>query len=203
MEYKEDKKIKILKVAETVFAEKGFHATKVEDIANLAGVAKGTVYLYFKSKEQLFFSTIKFMIQGMIETIKERMAGIEDPLDRLKIGIKSYFEYVTHHKQIFFIILNEEIASSRKSCEKDNQKKHVEIYRQSQKFVTDLMKSCIDAGYLKPIDPVLLSSALSGLLQKMVVNSIVFNIDINPDQFYSIAVDLFLNGAMLRKEAEK
>jgi len=51
-----DKETKILEVAETVFAEKGFHATKVDEIASRAGVAKGTVYLYFKSKEHLFFS---------------------------------------------------------------------------------------------------------------------------------------------------
>ncbi len=199
----ESKELKILKVAEKVFAEKGFHAAKVDDIARQAGVAKGTVYLYFKSKEQLFFKTIEFMIREMLESIKKQLIEISDPLERLKRGVRSYFDYVMQHKQIFFMILNEEVASSRKGYSEKHKREHIELYRKGQNFIMDLMKSCIDAGYLKPLDPIWLSSALTGLLQKMVINSLVFKIEVEPDGLYEIAVDLFLNGAMLRKEEAK
>ncbi len=190
-------------VAEEVFAEKGFHAAKMDEIAERAGIAKGTIYLYFKSKEQLFFQTIEFMIRGMIDTIKEKISTLNDPLDRLKEGISSYFHYITRHKQIFFMILNEEIASSGKGHSKKHKMKHIELYRQSQEFIMRLMKECIDEGYLKPINPLWLSSALTGLLQKMVINSVVFDIDIAPDEMSSIATELFLNGAMSEKEEQQ
>ncbi len=193
-------KLKILRVAEEVFAEKGFHAAKMDDIAERAGVAKGTIYLYFKSKEQLFFQTLEFMIVGMIETVRNKTSTLSDPLARLKEGINVYFNYITRHRQIFFMLLNEEIASLGKGYSEKHKKKHIELYRQSQEFIMRLMEECISAGYLKPIDPVWLSSALSGLLQKMVVNSVVFNIDVEPDEMSSIATELFLNGAMLEKE---
>ena len=198
-----DKETKILEVAETVFAEKGFHATKVDEIASRAGVAKGTVYLYFKSKEHLFFRTIEFMIRGMIEAIKQKISALDDPLDRLKEGVRVYFEYISRHKKIFFMVLNEEIASSGKGFDDKSKKKHIELYRRSQQFIMELMQECIDAGYLKPFNPIWLTSALSGLLQKMVVNSIVFNIELRPDEMFGIATDLFLNGAMLRKEVKQ
>lgn len=60
----QDKRIQILAAAAKIFADKGFHQAKVEEIAMEAGVGKGTVYEYFSSKLDLFQQTLRHMIES-------------------------------------------------------------------------------------------------------------------------------------------
>ena len=71
---KEERPQEILDAAYAVFAEKGFAAARMEDIAGRAGVTKGTVYLYFDSKEAVF----KALVAG---AFGERLEGIEGLID--------------------------------------------------------------------------------------------------------------------------
>ncbi|MEO0245016.1 MAG: TetR/AcrR family transcriptional regulator, partial [candidate division WOR-3 bacterium] len=61
----------ILKKAEQIFFENGYYKTKIDDIAKSAKVAKGTIYLYFKSKEDLFISIIEKNLGDFYNKIKE------------------------------------------------------------------------------------------------------------------------------------
>jgi TetR/AcrR family fatty acid metabolism transcriptional regulator len=70
-----DKKVKILESAIVVFSGDGYHQAKVEDIANLAGVGKGTIYQYFQSKKVLFLETLKYIFERMLEQL---VVGIEE-----------------------------------------------------------------------------------------------------------------------------
>lgn len=63
-EYKEKARRSIIEAAAHVFTEKGYHKTKMDDIAERLGVSKGAIYQYFKSKEHLFFDVIKFFFQS-------------------------------------------------------------------------------------------------------------------------------------------
>jgi len=62
-EYKEKARRSIIEAAIQVFTEKGYHKTKMDDIAEKLGVSKGAIYQYFKSKEQLFFEVIKVFLK--------------------------------------------------------------------------------------------------------------------------------------------
>ena len=66
-----DKRDRILKAAVKVFARTGFHATRVSEVAKAAGVADGTIYLYFKSKEELLVS----LFEDRVEKLIAHMAG--------------------------------------------------------------------------------------------------------------------------------
>jgi len=63
-EYKEKARRSIIEAAANVFTEKGYHKTKMDDIAERLGVSKGAIYQYFKSKEHLFFDVINFFFQS-------------------------------------------------------------------------------------------------------------------------------------------
>jgi TetR/AcrR family transcriptional regulator, fatty acid metabolism regulator protein len=79
-----DKREAILRAAIQVFAHNGYFNSKVADIAREAGVADGTVYLYFKSKEEILHSIFD---RGMNEAIaegKKRLAAIDDPREKLR-----------------------------------------------------------------------------------------------------------------------
>ncbi len=72
-----------------LFAEKGYAATSVEQIADAAGIGKGTVYEYFSSKEEIFVHAINNWIMDLINRMVEKTRHIEDPVHRLNafIGI--------------------------------------------------------------------------------------------------------------------
>lgn len=68
---KEDRPQEITEAAMAAFAEKGYAATKVEDVAKRAGVSKGLLYLYFKTKEELFKAVIRSFVVPRIDELSE------------------------------------------------------------------------------------------------------------------------------------
>ena len=79
-----DKREAILRAAIKVFAGKGYFNSKVADIASEAGIADGTVYLYFKSKDEILRSIFDRAMTDFIEDGKREIAALESPTDRLR-----------------------------------------------------------------------------------------------------------------------
>lgn len=78
-----DKRDRILKAAVKVFAKNGFYATRVSEIAKAAGVADGTIYLYFKNKDDVLISIFEDGIQRLLAILRE-VAGSGEPVaDRI------------------------------------------------------------------------------------------------------------------------
>ncbi len=75
-----DKRERILEAAIRVFAQGGFYATRVSDIAKEAGVADGTIYLYFENKDDVLISIFQDRIGKLLEVLRE-VAGRDEPVD--------------------------------------------------------------------------------------------------------------------------
>src|SRR5215467_13851719 len=85
----------ILEAARRVFAEKGFSDATVDDVAAAAGVAKGTVYLYYESKRDIYFAALKSGIEHMYSLLDEELKKVSTPEEKLRtlIGVKlAYFD---------------------------------------------------------------------------------------------------------------
>lgn len=76
---KERKREEILEAAMTVFARKGFHRSRMEEVAVEAGIGKGTIYEYFDSKHQLLQALHGYMLAKLKEYYAEKLHGIEEP----------------------------------------------------------------------------------------------------------------------------
>jgi TetR/AcrR family fatty acid metabolism transcriptional regulator len=83
-----DKRERILRAATKVFARKGFYATKVSEVAKAAGVADGTIYLYFKSKDDLLVSLFEDRIMLLLQTLERALSERETSRDRLRCVIE-------------------------------------------------------------------------------------------------------------------
>jgi TetR/AcrR family fatty acid metabolism transcriptional regulator len=75
---------RILDAAVAVFAEKGFHVARVADIASRAGVADGTVYLYFKNKEEILMTAINTAFDAFVNQARTELAKIPSPAEKLR-----------------------------------------------------------------------------------------------------------------------
>lgn len=81
---KEEKKKQILEAAIRIFARNGYFNSRVSEIAREAGVADGTIYIYFNSKEEILCAVFEEALTRFIAISKEKLKDIHDPLERLQ-----------------------------------------------------------------------------------------------------------------------
>src|SRR5512139_3856168 len=79
----EDRPREICAAALDVFAEKGFASAKLDEIAKRAGVSKGTLYLYFKDKEQLFRAVVRNTVAPNVDNLRSGLIQTGLPFDQL------------------------------------------------------------------------------------------------------------------------
>src|SRR5687768_1102558 len=79
-----EKRDLILKAATKVFAQNGFFQSQVADVARVAGVAAGTVYLYFKGKDDLLVSIFEKSMKDVLTEGRAAVEGLADPAERLR-----------------------------------------------------------------------------------------------------------------------
>jgi AcrR family transcriptional regulator len=89
---KEQKKKQIALLALDIFADHGFEGASVSQIAEAAGIGKGTVYEYFESKEDLAFAAIHAWMEEMEKGAEELLGSIDDPVERLRRYVDAAME---------------------------------------------------------------------------------------------------------------
>jgi TetR/AcrR family fatty acid metabolism transcriptional regulator len=107
-----DKRDRILTAAERIFARHGFFAAKVSDVAKEAGVADGTIYLYFKSKDDLLISLFERRMRQLNTALKDAIAG-KSPREQLRAFVRTYLELV-HDEPAAAEVLTIELRQSAK-----------------------------------------------------------------------------------------
>ncbi len=94
----------LLDAAAKEFGEKGFHEASVGRITARAGVATGTFYTYFDSKEAVFTALVRDLSQQVSSFVAPRIAAFSGYLDAEREGQQAYLEFVRTHKEIYRII---------------------------------------------------------------------------------------------------
>jgi TetR/AcrR family fatty acid metabolism transcriptional regulator len=87
-----------------VFAGKGFYGAKVSDIAEDAGVADGTIYLYFKSKDDILISLFEEQMEKVQAVLTSAMAGASSADDKLRSFISAYMDLVSENRDAAEVI---------------------------------------------------------------------------------------------------
>jgi AcrR family transcriptional regulator len=101
----EERRQQIMQAALACFARKGYHKTTMDDIVAESGLSKGTLYWYFKNKDDLFFSLVTSFFLEMrldLDAILERHISASDKLRALAYEFVSYFQEVTEFLNVFF-----------------------------------------------------------------------------------------------------
>ena len=108
-----DKYQRILSAAIEVIAEKGFHSSRVSDIAERADVADGTVYLYFKSKEQILMAALDGAFQAFYRLAKEGLKQASSPTMKLRILARLHLRELSRNRSLA-VVLQTELRQSAK-----------------------------------------------------------------------------------------
>jgi len=147
------KRRQILAAALQVFAEKGFHNAKIEEIAQVAQVGKGTVYEYFQSKNQLFQEMLIAGVTAFDQSLHEELAGEETTRGKLRVLISKTLELGRNYRPLAKIAFMEHhiLDSSFREW-------FMELYCQRVQLIEGIVQEGIAKGEFRPINAKLFSS---------------------------------------------
>ncbi|GAA0468468.1 TetR/AcrR family transcriptional regulator [Alkalibacillus silvisoli] len=154
----QEKKVKIIKASITLFAEKGFHVTSVQEIVDQANVAKGSFYNYFTSKNDLIRAIYDYYYAVLGEAMVEKNVQTDCPRESFKSQLAVFFDFFLKHKPLIKMIMREQVP-----IEQDMDGFITEIKQQNYDWLQQNVKSMYD----DEIDPYLLDILvmIDGILQ--------------------------------------
>jgi TetR/AcrR family transcriptional regulator, fatty acid metabolism regulator protein len=164
-----DKREAILRAAITVFAKKGYFSSKVADIAGEAGIADGTVYLYFKSKEEILHSIFDRAMDEFISEGKRELAEISDVSEKIERIARLHLERLGADRDLA-IVFQVELRGSTKFMEAFSATGFAKYL--------DIIRLAIEEGqktgvFRNDLHPITCAKILYGALDEMVTNWIL------------------------------
>jgi len=185
-----NKKTLIYETAVKIFAKNGFDKTSVDDIAESAKIAKGTIYYHFKSKDEIFLGLIENGINDLIDEIRRSVASIDDPRAKLETMLTVQLNFYQKYRD-FCKVLVSEFSHLDTVWKKDIKKIQAEYH--------ELIKSIIDKGkqqnqFREDLDSEAITIALFSLIAVAGLSWALLHREISIKTMHSNIISIFLNG---------
>lgn len=185
-----DKRALILKAATKLFARRGFFNAQVADVAREAGIAAGTVYLYFRSKDDLLISIFERTMHEGLEAARQALVGVSDPVERLRRLARVHLTRLGQDRDLA-VVFQVELRQSTKFMERCSST----LLQDYLHAIRDAVADAQTAGrFRREVSPTFAAKMLYGALDEMATNWILSR------RRYALAaqadkvVDLFVNG---------
>ncbi len=143
------KREQILNAAITVFSTRGYRATLVDEIAHEAGVAKGTLYLYFRSKKEMYLEAFRENVEKLHKLTLERLDEAHTTWDKIKAFITVRLEFAETHKDFLRIYLSEFVGTLMGRGEWSEQLRA--LLRRETDVLRDVFRKGIKAGEVRDV----------------------------------------------------
>src|ERR1700704_1388316 len=156
----EERPKQILDAALAVFAEHGLAAARLEDIAKLAGLSKGTIYLYFPNKEELFREVVRTSVVAFIARAEAFFEAEKDPMQALLAWMDGYWGWL---RSPVFPAMHRLINSELRDFPDLAQFYATEVIERAQRLVRGMLERGMDAGVFRRMDPLVAARMLSAL----------------------------------------
>ncbi|WP_243297408.1 TetR/AcrR family transcriptional regulator [Bacillus litorisediminis] len=156
----------IIDAAVVVIAENGYHQAQVSKIAKQAGVADGTIYLYFKNKEDILISLFQEKMGSFVERLDELISDEASAAGKLKVLIENHFLMLSEDPQLA-IVTQLELRQSNKEL----RKKINEVLKGYLQLVDRILSQGVETGeFKKDLDIRLARQMIFGTLDETVTN---------------------------------
>lgn len=193
MPTKEDKRSRILKAAIKVFARRGFYNAKVSEIAKNAGIADGTIYLYFRNKDEILISIFEEEMAKFISAVRSEIESKKEIKTKLQIFVKTHLNFVKENPKLAQVFQLELRQSN----------KFIKEYSGSKlKEYLNVIGSVIEEGQKQgiirsDIHPGLMKRALFGSLDEVATHWVLmkngrYDLEKSAEQI----ADIFIRGVM-------
>jgi TetR/AcrR family fatty acid metabolism transcriptional regulator len=184
----------ILRAAIDVFADRGYFNAQVADVARAAGVAAGTVYLYFRSKDDLLVSIFEKTVRGRLAEGRAVVASIDDPAERLRRFARLHLGMLGRDRNLA-IVFQVELRQSVKFMERFSSTLLRDYLGQIRAAFEDGQKSGL---FRRDLNATSAAKIFFGALDEMATNWILSRRRHNLESDADTVVDIFLDGARAR-----
>jgi TetR/AcrR family fatty acid metabolism transcriptional regulator len=158
-----DKRRQILDAAVRVFARQGFHATRVSDIADEAGVAYGLVYHYFRSKDEILNELFVERWSLLLAAIEEADRAGSDPREKLGAVATFIFESYRHDPDLMKVIIVEVTRAANSFGQT-----HLEEIRRAYESIASIVAEGQEQGvFRRDVEPLFASMAFYGAIEQL------------------------------------
>lgn len=175
----------ILAASERVIGSRGFNDASIGLITREAGVAQGTFYIYFKSKDDVFSELVLEMGRSVRHALSTATENIPDRLEAEKAGLKAFLEFVQAHPDLYRIV-QEALFVDPKAYE--------EYYRTFAEGYRLGLAEAEKAGQISPGDADTRAWALMGMARTLGERAVVFGNTDPTDVVVETTYDLIVNG---------
>jgi AcrR family transcriptional regulator len=180
---------KLLEAAAQEFGQRGFHDAAITGITQRAGVALGTFYTYFESKEELFRALVRDMSQATRAHVAEAVRGAPDRLAAERTGLAAFIAFTRKHKELYRII--EEAQFVAEDVYREHYLTFVDGYREG-------LAAATAKGQIVEGPDELRAWALIGMSVFLGMRYGIWNEDMTPAQVADGAIDLVSEGLRSR-----
>ncbi|NMB24975.1 MAG: TetR/AcrR family transcriptional regulator [Firmicutes bacterium] len=153
----QDKRTEILEAAELIFTSRGYAAARMDDIAEAAGVAKGTLYLYFSSKQELFVSLLEARTEEYVRTVDGWLADIQSADECMHVLVTLRGQFFVRNQR-----LAESASHSMLGFPKELQLRVWNIRRELERPTIDVLNRVLPKDY--PVDPAQVAAVVNGAI---------------------------------------
>lgn len=185
-----DKREAILSAATQIFAQHGFFQSQVADVARAAGVAAGTVYLYFRSKDDILVSLFERTMQAALAEGRAALDGIADARERLRAIAGLHLERLGRDPDLA-VVFQVELRQSTKFMQRFSST----YLRDYLGLIRDTMAEGQATGrFRRDINPTIAAKVFFGALDEMATNWVLSRRRYSLAAEADVIVDLFVNG---------
>lgn len=206
---KEQRKEEIVDAAQRIFFEKGLQTATIDEIAEAAELSKGTIYLYYKSKEDLYLAVVMRGMQLLQDMFLSRVQTENDLLKALLAAVTSYVEFFKIHRNYFRMFQYLQTPQFHKQVSAEMKEASSLISQKTWSLVIDLLQRGIDEGVLVPDvtaaeAAVVLWTSSTSLLMRMDTETDLWKQKMNLDLEEVLRLsNALLLGALLTPSARK
>ncbi|MCF7805910.1 MAG: TetR/AcrR family transcriptional regulator [Candidatus Marinimicrobia bacterium] len=160
----EPKQRLIIDTAIDIFAEKGFQQTTMQEIAETAGVGKGTIYRFYSSKDDLLSSLVEFAIEDVTNEIRQALEPIDDPVEKLRAIIAVEIAYYDDHPNLAKFLIREVLGYRMKFED------HIRQIQSSRTAILEpIIQNGLDSGEFRQVNPTTIAAAIEGMILASVI----------------------------------
>jgi AcrR family transcriptional regulator len=188
----------ILDAAETVFAERGFHGARLQDIAAGARIAVGTVYNHFEHKDAVLAALLEERSEEMLRLLQRTRQDGASFEARLLARVARLLGHVHEHRAFFAIATEHGLFTGAAAPGARASSKRLRRVERFRAAFRDIVEEGIASGDLEPLDADTLVRFLGGTIRAFVLSSID-GVPTDASASAATVVDLFLHGVARRK----
>lgn len=157
----EERPKQILDAALAVFAERGLAAARLEDIAKRAGVSKGTIYLYFANKEDLFRGVVRDTVIAFIERGEASFAADRDPILALDTWMEGHWRWI---RSEVFPAMQRLVNSELRDFPDLYEFYAVEVVGRAHRLICEILERGMETGVFRRMEPLVAARMLNALM---------------------------------------